>query len=88
MQFIPAYNWLVEEALSEAVEMTFGTTPTRVVRLEHLIAIMLQTDRPQDSERLALALEQSRPDRARLRDILACHGLLERWRPLAKDEAS
>lgn len=88
VRFLPAYNRLVEEALSEAVEMTFGMTPTRVVRFEHLIAIMIQTDRPKDRERLALALEQSRPDLARLRDILARHGLLERWRELAKDVVS
>jgi len=45
VQFLPAYNALVEEALAEAKEMSYETTPTRVLRAEHLVAIALQTGR-------------------------------------------
>src|SRR6266481_1183112 len=37
VQFLPAYNPLVEEALHEARETTYEETPTRVLRAEHLL---------------------------------------------------
>ena len=80
VQFIPAYNDLVTEALAEAVETKFKRTRTRVVRVEHLMAIMLQTDRPKDRTRLTHLLENVRID-ARLRnEILKRHGLVANWR--------
>ena len=45
VQFLPAYNVLLEEALTEAQTMPYGETQTRVIRPEHLIAIMIQTGR-------------------------------------------
>src|SRR5438045_474043 len=50
VQFIPAYNKLVEEAVTQAVAVRFKRTKTRVVRAEHLLAIMLKTNRPKDRE--------------------------------------
>jgi hypothetical protein len=43
VQFLPAYNALLEEALKEARDTSYEEVPTRVVRAEHLIAICLQT---------------------------------------------
>src|SRR5439155_19768084 len=43
VQLLPPYNPLVEEALAEARDTVFEETPTRVLRAEHLLAIMLQT---------------------------------------------
>ena len=79
VQAIPAYNALVEEAVAEAREVTLGGTPTRVLTYEHLLAIMLQTGRPKDRERLASLLDQKPPDSLLLEAILARHGLLARW---------
>ncbi|MGH7981767.1 MAG: hypothetical protein ACREFF_01310, partial [Candidatus Udaeobacter sp.] len=39
VQFLPAYNSLVEEALNQAQEIMFEEVPTRVLRSEHLVAI-------------------------------------------------
>jgi len=79
VQFIPAYNPLVIEALSESQERTFGETPTRVLRLEHLLAIMLQTGRPKDWQRAAMVSASAPFDEIQLLDILNRHGLTETW---------
>ena len=52
VQFLPAYNALIEEALAQAREIDYEGVPARVVRAEHLIAICLQTGRAKYSQRL------------------------------------
>src|SRR2546428_7112387 len=52
VQFLPAYNALLEEALREARETLYEEVSARVVRAEHLIAICLQTGRDKDRERV------------------------------------
>lgn len=79
VQFIPAYNALVMEALEQAEPKTFGQTSTRVLRLEHLLAIMLQTDRPKDRQRAALLAASASFDNARLEAILTRHQLTDAW---------
>ena len=75
VQFLPAYNALVEEALAEAREMTYEATPTRVLRAEHLLAIALQTGRAKDRERVRLLREQASLDADYLATLLARHRL-------------
>ena len=75
VQFLPAYNALVEEALAEAREMMYEGTPTRVLRAEHLLAIALQTGRAKDRERVRLLREQASLDADYLATLLARHGL-------------
>jgi len=75
VQFLPAYNALVEEALAEAREVMYEATPTRVLRAEHLLAIALQTDRAKDRERVRLLREQASLDSAYLATLLVRHGL-------------
>jgi hypothetical protein len=84
VQFLVAYNALIEEAVRDAVEVPYEQATTRVIRLEHLLAIMAQTNRPKDRERLAVVLSDVEPDQERLRDILTRHGLLERWDALTR----
>jgi hypothetical protein len=79
VQLIPAYDALTEEAVREAVETTVGQTKTRVMRVEHLIAIALKTGRAKDHTRIALLLEEAEVDEARLQDILGRHQLQNRW---------
>jgi hypothetical protein len=79
VQFIPVYNRLVEGAVRDAVGIEYKKTKTRVVRAEHLIAIMTQTFRPKDKERIIRLLEQAELDLSRLAKILADHGLKEKF---------
>jgi hypothetical protein len=80
VQFLPTYNPLVAEAVEQAVEIKFKSTPTRVLSAEHLVAIMLQTGREKDYARAAKFLEEGVVNAARLTDIVSRHGLTDRWR--------
>lgn len=84
VRFIPAYNDLVMEVVSEAVETKFKRTRTRVVRVEHLITIRLQTDRPKDRTRLTHLLDEAKIDARRLNGILKRHSLSAKWREFKK----
>ena len=60
VQFLPAYNALLEEALKEAQEIMYEDVPARVLRSEHLLAICLQTGRSKDRERVRILREQAK----------------------------
>jgi hypothetical protein len=79
VQFLPAYNTLLEEALQEAREMPYQATTTRVLRVEHLVAIC-QNARPKDRERVRILRDQARIDDAYLASILRRHHLEEKWK--------
>lgn len=80
VQLLPAYNELVAEAVENALEIQFHGVPTRVLRLEHLLAIMVQTGRPKDKARLLDVLDQVQPDATALASILERFHLVERWK--------
>lgn len=80
VQFLPAYNILLEEALREERTMPYETTTTRVLRLEHFLAICVQTGRIKDRERVRMLQEQAQIDDAYLFDILHRHRLEETWK--------
>jgi len=80
VQFLPAYNQLVQEALDHAREVLYEDTPTRVLRAEHLAAIAVQTGRQKDRERVRLLIEHADMDQDYLRNILILHGLEDRWK--------
>jgi hypothetical protein len=80
VQFLPAYNVLLEEALREARAMSYEKTTTRVLRLEHLLAICVQTGRTKDRERVRMLREQAQIDDAYLFQILRRHRLEETWK--------
>jgi hypothetical protein len=79
LQVIPAYDALTEEAVREAVERNVSQVQTRVMRVEHLIAIALKTGRAKDHARVNLLLEEAEVDERRLHEILGRHGLQGRW---------
>ena len=79
VQFIPAYNALVEKAIDEAVKVEYKGVKTKIVRVEHLLAIMLQTYRPKDRERMLLLLDEAQIDMPYLENVLERHGLQEKW---------
>lgn len=80
VQFLPAYNALVKEALAHGQEVTYEETTTRVLRPEYLLAISLQTGRDKDRERVRILREQAKLDRDFLLDVLRRYDLLGKWK--------
>lgn len=80
VQFLPAANPLVEEALAQAVEKDAAGTAARVLTAEHLAAIALQTGRAKDKARLLQFIEAGALDAKRFQDIVSRHGLIEAWK--------
>ncbi|HLP59906.1 MAG TPA: hypothetical protein VK186_13785 [Candidatus Deferrimicrobium sp.] len=70
VQFLPVFNELIDEAVNEAVEKKYKGINTKVMKVEYLIAIMLQTYRPKDKERVLKALNEAEIDRELLEKIL------------------
>jgi hypothetical protein len=75
VQFIPVYNDLVKDGVLHAVEKAYGVTTTRVLRPEYLIALMVQTFRPKDKDRLLKFLGETPIDFPLLDSILNKHNL-------------
>jgi hypothetical protein len=80
VQFLPAYNELLERALQEALETEYDGVPTRVLSIEYLIAICLQTGRAKDRDRVRLFREEAEIDGAKLNAIIRQHGLEGTWK--------
>jgi hypothetical protein len=79
VQFIPAYNELVKDGVLNALDKKYGQTVTKVLRPEHLLAIMLQTFRPKDKDRLHKFLGEAVLSVESLNTILAKHGLKQNF---------
>lgn len=77
VQFIPVYNELVREAVLKAVDKKYGNTTARVLGPEYLVAIMLQTFRPKDKDRIIKFLEQTTLSDTILTTILQKFELLQ-----------
>ena len=73
VQFFPAYNALVEEAVAEAHVHDYEGVPVRVVGPEHLVALALQAGGARRRERAWQLLQFGGVDRRRLRLILDRH---------------
>lgn len=84
VQFIPAYNGLVQEAVTRAKRKKLGKVGVRVFGLEYLMAIMLQTGRAKDFARLAQACEETRFDKSLLQKLIKKNGLENAWRKFKK----
>ncbi len=69
----------MEEAIEKAIEVKYKRVKTKIVRAEHLLAIMLQTYRPKDRERMLLLLDEAQIDMPYLENVLERHGLQEKW---------
>lgn len=85
VQFIPAYNELVEDAVNNAKIVDYEGIKTKVVSLEHLLAIMLQTNRPKDRERIFLILDETKIKRDVFDKILKKHNLMARWKKIKNE---
>lgn len=80
VQFLPAYNNLVQEGLDNAALLSYGSVSVRVVRAEYLISIAIQTGRPKDRARVAALLEEATIDKQLLAEILERHALKQKAR--------
>lgn len=76
---------LQSEAINEARVLAYGAETVRVMGPGHLLAIMVELNRPKDRIRIALFLDQSEVDRARLGNILARWGLDAKWNKILKE---
>jgi len=79
VQFLPAFNDLLNEAVREARKIKYQGTETRIMSVEHLLAIMLQTGRAKDRERLFKVLEEADIDQAKLARILKRFSLQKKF---------
>ena len=73
VQLIPAYNELVEEAISDARLHDYDDVPVRVTPPEHLIALAFQAGGGRRRERAFQLLETTDVNRTRLEAILRRH---------------
>jgi len=77
VQFLLAYNQLVEEALLNRVEIVIFEEKTFILKAEFLMAIMLQTGRLSDKERLAKFFIEAEYDKTKFLELLKRFGLEE-----------
>ena len=70
---------LIREAIENAVEVKYKKTETRIFRAEYLIAIMIQTSRPKDKERMIKILDEAEIEKGYLTKILQKYGLKEKF---------
>ena len=80
VQFIPVYNDLTEQAVQNAVKHTIGNIKTEVVSKEYLFAIMLQTGRSKDLQRMQLFWDEAEMDVSELEKIVNHFNLNEQYR--------
>ena len=81
VQFIPADDGLLSEALANAREVVIDGVPARIITLEYLVANMLKLYRPKDRAKLDLIVNNEAVplDQELLEQILRAHGLLGKW---------
>ena len=84
VQFLPAHNPLIEEAVRQAVVKKISKTNVRVIALEYLMAIALQTGRAKDKVRVLQISEENNYDKKVFKEVLHKYNLLTAWRELAK----
>jgi len=80
VQFLPSYSPLIDEAIEKAKMVKFDRVQTRVLRPEHLVAIMIDTGRPKDYLRISMFIEQGAVKMSSLQPVLRRHNLLEKWK--------
>lgn len=79
VQFLPIYNDLVKEAVDNAVRIKYKDTIVNVLRQEYLLAIMVQTSRPKDKQRIIRFLSEGNFNETALEEILNNHKLKKQF---------
>jgi len=89
VQFLPTGDPLLKEALDNAVEVMFFDVPSRVMRAEHLMAIALRLGRSKDIARVEKFVDDlPELDETKLVEILARHGLSDKWAKFKKERTA
>ena len=84
VQLIPVYNDLIREAVLNSIEKKFNKTTVNVITPEYLIAIMLQTFRAKDKERILRFLEEVKINYSALKKLLMKFSLEEKFIKIKK----
>ena len=79
VQFIPVYNPLIEDAVKQASIKEYEGIKIKVLSIEYLLAIMIDTNRPKDRERIGKLLDEVSFDQKALELILDRHSLRKKW---------
>lgn len=79
VQFLPAEDPLLKEALDQSVDKDVDGVAVRVFTAEHLAAVAFKLGRPKDKLRLSQFLEANALEESRFSTILERHDLLDRW---------
>lgn len=79
VQFLPAYNDLLQESLSNSRAFEYEGVSTKVLSAEYLAAICVQTGRIKDKLRVQMFLHMTGFDLLVFKDILNRFGLKERF---------
>ncbi|HPO55870.1 MAG TPA: hypothetical protein PKY46_07690 [Ignavibacteriaceae bacterium] len=79
VQFLLEYNPLVSEALDNSRNISLFEVNTSILEPEYLMAIMLQTRRPADYERLIRFFSEADPDPVKFNSIINKFGLEEKY---------
>jgi len=80
VQFLPAYNSLIEDTVNDAEAKEYDGIKIKVAKIEYLLAIMIDTNRPKDRERIYKVLDEASIDQDTLNSILKKHALEEKWK--------
>jgi len=84
VQFIPVYNELVKEAVLKAVRKKYESISTFVLKPEYLMAIMLDTNRAKDRERIIKMFDEAEISADLLKTISNAHGLIKAYNNFIK----
>ena len=80
VQFLLAYNELIEEALQNCREIIIFKEKTYILQAEYLMAIMLQTGRITDKERLARFFVEAEYNKEKFFELIKRFKLEEEYR--------
>ena len=79
VQFIPVPNELTEEGVRNADTVDLGGFEMQVLSPEYLVAVMLQTHRPNDLARARIFLDQGKVDLDDLKVLMDRYKLHKQW---------
>lgn len=79
VQIVPAIDALDTEAIEQSIEIEIYQVKTRIVSLEHLIAMKLSAGRPKDFAHLTLLLDHVQPSQGVFQSILKRFTLTDKW---------
>lgn len=86
VRFLPVYNSLIEEAIKHASKKKYEGAVIKVLELEYLMAIMIDTNRSKDRERIWKLLDEASFDQTKLESILERHSLKKKWKQYIEDK--